>query len=349
MSVKVDNEFVIREFETFLKEKEGYSDDTIDQYRTAVRIFQSIIGNVNFKKLNKAIILEYKKEMRSRNKKRVLSDHTFVRGIQKVAKFINWLVGQPGFKRLSSIDGYLKLTKEENAKASGASLKSFPTLEQLTALVSVMPKSNAAEWRDRMVIVLLCSFPIRQTALKSLTLQTFDTKKNILLQDPKLGVDTKHSTNIASYIFEIIPGLRDEIYDWIKYLKSIGFSPDSPIIPALKMRKVSGRFSNSKSTDVFDKKITNKGVVSKIIATAAKKSGVQYRNPHAFRHALAYELLKRAHSGIDVKMLSQCFGHKSIRELLETYGNLNESQFTAVGKDFDKRFKDITYRGEFVS
>lgn len=349
MYVKVANEIVIRKYETFLKEKKGYAEDTIDQYRVAVRNFQSIIGNVDLKKLNQSTILKFKNEMRNRNKMRIVSDHMFARGIQKVAIFISWLVEQPGFKRLSSIDGYLELTKEEKAKASGASLKAFPTLEELKSLVAVMPRTNAAEWRDRMVIVLLCSFPIRQTALKSLTLQTFVTEKNILLQDPKLGADTKHSTNIVSYIFEIIPGLRNEIYEWINYLKSIGFRPDSPVLPALKMRKVTGRFSNSKSTDVFDKKITNKGVVSKIIATAAKKSGVKYRNPHAFRHALAYELLKRAHSGLDVKMLSQCFGHKTIRELMETYGNLNEQQFVAVGKGFDERFKDATYRGLFVS
>ena len=60
----------------------------------------------------------------------------------------------------------------------------------------------------------------------------------------------------------------------------------------------------------------------------AKNANLPAFSPHKYRHLSIYLALQKCQNGLEIKAISQHFGHEDIRTALEVYGNLSSVQLS---------------------
>ena len=334
------NEILKREFTSYLKEVEGATEATIDSYLRAINKYEEVTDFLDFSKFNKHTAIKFKEIIRSLERRgepvSILTIRTY---LIHTSKYFKWLSFQPGYRnKINSNDvKYLKPSNLEEIQASKPRKTKSPDLEYVIKLCKSIKIQNDIDLRDRALISFLFLVPIRIDAAISLPLGCVDETNMIVQQDPRMNVRTKFTKYIISPIFPFDEQLMKNIQGWVMHLKLKGFTETDPIFPRRKKEFQENIMAYKKQSELSKEFWANSTPVRTMLRKRSESAELTYFSPHRFRdgtlkHALAY-----VEDGIQMKAVSQSFGHEHITTSMMNYGNLNESELTntIAGMNFE--------------
>lgn len=341
---KAENLKVKRRFLVWAKEADGKKDNTVECYEQAIDRFLSFISKTNLKKCNLNTIIKFKKWFKggkySGNSITLVFYCTTLRHLKK---FFSWLSSQRGYKSTITPDliQYLNPTDEEKKLANQKKPINKPTLEYVIKLCESIKINNAIDLRDRAIIAFLLITGVRHKALITLPLGCLRIDKGVVDQDPLLGVETKFSKKIISFIFNFDDRLVKYIVEWVNYLISKGFGSQDPLFPCAKNNYSAESNCFENANDVEAKFWKHHERLRCVLKKRSSETGLPYFSPHTFRHATIELGLKHINTGEELKAFSQSMGHERITTTLTDYGNLTADQLIGVLQkvDFSEKSK----------
>ena len=208
------NERIKRDFLRYEKNALGKSEATLDAMRKALARFEDYTGHRDFKTFRREQAIGFKERLAETDGQRSgesLSRSTQASTLAALKDFFRWLAWQPGFKSKIHVPDieYFSPSNKDLATAKAAKLRDFPSLEQVRAVIRVMPTDTVVERRNRALIAFVMLTGIRDRALVSLSLRHVDLTKSppLVRQEPD-RVQTKFAKAINTYFFPLGDDLR---------------------------------------------------------------------------------------------------------------------------------------------
>jgi integrase len=318
------NERIKRDYFRYLKEADQKAEATIDSVRKAIARFESYTGLKDLATFNKEQAIAFKKSFaRARIEgNEPLAKSTLLSTINALKAFFKWLSWQPGYRsRIKPTDiEYLNLSDNETRAAKAPRFKSFPTLEQVRAVLGAMPAETEVDRRDRALIAFAILTGMRDAALASLPLKHVDLDRALVVQDPR-EVKTKRRKRIDTFFFPVGADIEKIAVDWIRFLREKKlYGNDDPVFPSTAM----GHDENCcfAIAGLAPRFWSNTGPIRKIFRMAFARAGLPYFNPHSFRDTLV-QLGERICPTIEhFKAWSQNLGHEHVQTTLTSYGSV---------------------------
>ena len=240
-------------------------------------------------------------------------------------EFFKWLAWRPGFKskiHVPDID-YFNPSIKNSAKAKAAKLRDFPSLEQVRAVIAVMPSETVIDRRNRALIALAILTGIRDRALVSLSIRHLDlTKTTPLVRQEPDRVETKFSKSINTYFFPLGGDLNDMVVQWIEELCTVHlFAPNDPVFPQTKVGQ--GEDMSFQVTGIEPIHWSDASPVRTIFMEVFARAELPYFPPHSFRHTLGHLMQTACRTPEQIKAWSQNLGHENIATTLTSYGTID--------------------------
>jgi integrase/recombinase XerD len=336
--VNAKNERTKRAFFRWLKNADGRCDSTVDCVESAILLWQEFSRDEDFAFYNadKGIAFKNWLSKRETHGKR-LSLVTYRAYLRHLRKFFTWLVREPGYKnriKPNAID-YLKITEREERMASQSVPRNYPSLEYVRQLVEAIVIHNEIDLRDRAMISFTLLTGMRDKAIASLPLACFDDETLVIVQNPRLGVETKFAKLIPTMLFRFDEKMFGFVIEWSQYLKAKGFGSQDPLFPRAKLDQGNGNLSFQSPTEVEAKFWHGAGRIREIFRQRSQQAGLPYYPPHTFRHLAINLAVKACKNGEEIKAISQNFGHEFVATTFGTYGNYAPSRLTEIIKEMD--------------
>jgi integrase len=216
---------------------------------------------------------------------------------------------------------FLSLSENERRAFREPKLKTFPTLEQVSAAIDAMPHSTEIEMRDRFALVLGILSGARDGAMISLRLKHVDLPRRLIMQDPR-EVRTKRRKRIDTFIFPLSPALESIFDDWVSFLRGVKlFGDDAPLLPRARVAQGEGGSFTADGLEPIPWENTQ--ALCRIYRDAFVSIGLPYFKPHSFRDTLGQFGERHAPSIEHYKAWSQNLGHEHISTTLTAYGNMD--------------------------
>jgi integrase len=319
------NERIKKEYFRYQKEAGRKADGTIDAIRKATSRYEIYTGYKDFATFNKEQAIGFKKQLAKTRGTRTgqpMAKSTLAATTSALKDFFRWLSWQPGYKaRLRATDiEYLNLSENETRAAKEPAFKTFPTMEQIRAVIRIMPAESEIERRDRALITMAILTGARDSALATLRLKHFDLERKLVMQDPR-EVRTKRSKRIDTFLFPLGEDLEAIALDWLRFLREGKlFGNDAPLFPRTRVQPdEDGSFIVVGLEPVFWE---NTQPIRRIFREAFTAAGLPYFRPHSFRDTLAQYGERHAPSIEHYKAWSQNLGHEHVSTTLTSYGNI---------------------------
>ena len=254
-----------------------------------------------------------------------LSHSTQASTLAGLKEFFKWLSWQPGFKSRIHVPDfdYFNPSIKDSAKAKAAKLRDFPSLEQVRAVIAIMPSRTVIDRRNRALIAFAILTGIRDRAMVSLSLRHLNLAKSppLVRQEPD-RVETKFSKSINTYFFPLGDDLNGIIVHWVEELCTAHlFAPSDPIFPRTKVRQgddMSFRVAGMEPTHWSDA-----SPVRTIFKEAFARAELPYFPPHSFRHTLGHLMHTVCRTSEQIKAWSQNLGHENTATTLTSYGTID--------------------------
>ena len=176
---------------------------------------------------------------------------------------------------------------------------------------------------------------MRDRAIASLPLGCLDDENLVIIQNPRLGVETKFAKLIPTMLFRFDEKMLGFIIDWSRHLKAKGFGAQDPLFPRAKLDRSKGNLSFQSPIEVEAKFWRGAGRIREIFKHRSQQAGLPYFPPHTFRHLAVNLAFKACKNGEEIKAISQNFGHEYVATTIGTYGNLAPSQLTETIREMD--------------
>lgn len=339
MKINSKNERVKRRFYDWLKEAVGYSPQTIDGIAAALDLFEEYTGHKDFLSFAAEQAVLFKEWFGTRERQgRPMALSTMHGHMRSLRKFFAWLHTQPGYKTRVTPDKieYLKLTLKDERMATQFVPRNFPPLEYVQQLVGSIKVSNEVDMRDRALISFTLLTGIRNAAIATLSMNSFDQQNMLIIQNPIKGVKTKYSKYIPSIIFKFDESMLAFFMEWVTCLKGKGFGSGDPLFPRTKSVKDSNGFCFIESGEVEPVFWSGTGCISAIFKRRAQAAGLPAFPPHTFRHLAVKLALEQCRTGEQIKAVSQNFGHAHIATTLTSYANFNPAQLAEILHGLDR-------------
>ena len=348
------NEQVKRRFGEYLKNSQGFSEETLKSHEKAIWLWEDFTRNDDFANFNKTMAGAFKDWLK--NKKKANSQESislsYCYDILRFLKtFFEWLSQQAGYKskiNQSAIE-YLNLTRKEKSSARQPKNVKYPVLEEIKRVIENIKGKTEIEMRDKALFSLAFLTGARISAIMTLPMKSFDRDTLVLYQDPDMGVQTKFSKKIVS---SLIPFSYKEALDyfleWYDYLdKQKKFKPDDPIFPATKIENGKENISYYNTGEVEPKQLQSSSSLRSIFKKRFEQAGVNYYHPHTFRHWWVKEMSKLPLTEEEKKAISQSLGHENTGTTFGSYGygKIDENKQIDIIKniDFEGRKREIKY------
>lgn len=328
-STKRQNADVKRRYFHQLREARGMSEATVDRATSNIGRYEDFLPNEDFASFNESRAIRFRKYLEQfRNAKgKPLSLSTRYQVLRGVDNFFRWLMTQPGYRSKISVDDieFLQLDKKSiRAVQTSKTDRPIPTLEYVTKLVESIKSDCELGKRDRALISFTLLSGMRDGAIVSLPLRAFNDTKLTVNQSPLLGVQTKFSKANHSRLMVFDERLLDPILEWVSYLKSDKeFSLSDPLFPAAKPDFESGSYCFI-AEKVEKRYWSNAGPMRRIFKVRSEEAGVEYYNPHSFRHLATHLALDACNTPQHIRAVSQNLGHEHIGTTLLNYGALDD-------------------------
>ena len=235
----------------------------------------------------------------------------------------------------SYIDSIIYTVKSDKTKQPDAY-----TLDDMKKIASFNPKT-LTERRIQAGACFLFLTGMRISAFLSIPIECVDIENDKIMQYPSKGVYTKFNKTADTVLFKVpeIPELLEIVKEWDSFVRSecpagstwyVRIDPKGnrdkikPLFPELDMKKASKKTAGRKKTFY-------KGL--KAICDAV---GIEYKNPHAFRHGIAHYALSKAKTPEDFKVISTNLMHDSTEITDRTYSQLDINVIRETLSNFGK-------------
>lgn len=319
------NEMTKREFFSFLKDSEGFSDDSVNAFEKALLYWEDFTGGSDFSDFNEKNAKTFRDWVRTKRKKgeeKTISLSYCYDTLRRLRRFFDWLSKQPKSKINSTHIGFLSLSKKENRIATQTRQQTIPTFAEVLQVIESIGDQTEVERRDRALICFTLLTGARISAIISLPLKSFDKKRLTVEQDPSYGVKTKFSKRIITTFFPL-PDKRPLQYflEWFGYLeKEKGFTSNDPIFPSTKVEQGKESISFYSSGAVEPTFWSSAGSARKIFEKRFISAGIPYYHPHTLRHLIVKEFIKARLTEEEKKAISQNLGHADVSTTFGSYG-----------------------------
>lgn len=163
-------------------------------------------------------------------------------------------------------------------------------LEEFQILLDSISSETWVDLRDRLLVNMLFLCGVRVGEALSVKASDFDLQARLVQVDGKTGV-------------RLVPLLPPVVEAFVAYIYARPASPDLAL------------FLSARGDLSVRGLITTNGV-RQMLKRRASAAGVDYINPHAFRHGLAMHLLNK---GGDMSLVQRVLGHSRITTTAENY------------------------------
>ena len=321
------NEMAKRRFFSYLKDAEGFSEDSVYAFEKAIFNWEDFTKKDDFENFTKKKIVGFKEWLKNRKKGKTeekISLSYCYDVLRRLKTFFEWLSKQAGYKASinSSFINYLRLSKNETREAVQTRKREIPSVEEVKKVIENIGDKNEIDKRDRALISLFYLSGIRISALMSLPIKSFDKNKLIIDQDPAFGVQTKFRKRIPT---KLIPLSYKEPLDyfigWYDYLiKEKNFNPNNPIFPSTKKEQGDENVNYYNTGEVEPVFWKSGSTIRKIFEKRFIQAGVPYYHPHTLRHLIVKEFAKAKLTEEEKKAISQNLGHADVGTTFGSYG-----------------------------
>lgn len=334
-----DNERMKRRYFDYMKEANGYSEASIDGIAAAISRFESYTRWRDFR----AFHFEQAKGFKSFLAKAEngpsgdgLSKATLHATLRALRAFFRWLAGQPGYRsRLTYADAdYFNLTDNDTRIATARRDAPVPTMEQIGAVLDVMPANTPIEKRNRALIAFALLSGARDGALASLRLKHVDLSEGKVVQDAR-QVKTKRRKTFTTWFFPVGEGPLRIVQEWVAYLRGdLLWGGDDPLFP--KTRVVVGNRHTFEAVGLAREFWTTAGPIRAIFREAFAGAGLPYFHPHTFRKTLAQLAERVCPDAESLKAWSQNLGHEDVLTTLRSYGTVPATRQADLMKNLSR-------------
>jgi len=318
-----ENERIKRRYFAYLKEARRQSEATIDQVAKGLSRFEEDTGHRDFRGFHIEQAIAFKRHLAqqvSASSGRTLSKATVHGTLAHLKRFFHWLAGQPGYRsrlRYSDCD-YFNMSEKEARVATARREKAFPTLEQISHVIAVMPGRTEVEQRDRALLAFTILTGARDGAIASMKLKHVDLVDGKVHQDAR-EVNTKNSKSFVTYFFPVGEEILQILTDWVNYLRQVRlWGNDDPLFPATEV--AIGDDHQFEAAGVKRSHWKTAAPIRSIFREAFTRAGLPYFNPHSFRNTLAQLGEQRCQTPEEFKAWSQNLGHEEVLTTFRSYG-----------------------------
>lgn len=319
------NERVKRSYFTYLKEAKRQSEQTVDTVAKALARFEEHTNHKDFKVFHTQQAVAFKNHLAKQKGQRtgdVLSKATLHSTLSALQRFFHWLAGQPGYKsRFSYSDAdYFNLSENDVRVATARREQKAPTLEQVKHVIASMPCTTEIERRNRALLAFTLLTGARDSAIASLKLKHIDLAQRCVQQDAR-EVRTKFRKTFTTFFLPVGDEVRGIVEEWVHYLlEEKLWGIDDPLFPATRVAIGTSRQFEAAGLD--RKHWSNATPIRKIFREAFEGAGLQYFNPHSFRHTLGRLGQTACKTPEDFKAWSQNLGHEGVLTTFLSYGEV---------------------------
>lgn len=310
---------------------------TVRQIAKAIEKYEEFTGYENFKLFNYKRAERYVRHLREEN----LSLNTISLYLRLLRGFFTWLAYQTGYKsqiNLTNIE-MLSLTNNEMNSINKKIINDYPTFEQAKAVFNLINPVYEIDMRDKALFALAVLTGMRAEALMTVSIGAVNLKKMEILQSSRNHTKTKFGKDILTKIFNFDDDMQAYFIEWYRYLKEIKlFGNTDPLFPKTKHLQTEENLSFVCNEIDFEywQSYTS---IHKIFKERAINAGIPEFSPHKYRHLSVYLALEKCRNGLEIKAVSQHFGHEDVRTALETYTNLSTVQLSDTLEKIDKNNK----------
>lgn len=315
-------------------------ESTIDSYESAFKRILTWCDDIPFPDFGKAKITlptYLKNDVLSG----VISERTAADTCSLFREFLRYEVAENharyGKLRKSQIDENKYIVHSDSAQ-----MPKYVTLDEIRKIASVEPETLY----QRRAIASACFLYLsgmRVGAFVTIPIECIDIEKRKVYQFPEMGVHTKFTKRAITTLLPI-PDLLSIVADWDALVRSkcpsnstwfarlsadeimiyrnphpIGSTSFDPLIPEKKDWDESRRIATRRHGSLTDS--------FKVICAMA---GIEYKNPHAFRHGHVHFGLSNAQSMEQIKAVSQNVMHNNTAITDEIYSKLNHEKLNDV-------------------
>jgi integrase len=233
-----------------------------------------------------------------------------------IKDFYRRLSDQQGYKRkvdLNTVE-YFTLNREQTRMAKEKRDRPIPTLEAVKQVVASITGESEVDMRDRAMLSYAMLIGPRIDAIASISLGAVNLMQMSVIQDPEQGVRTKLRKKITTKIIVRDEQLIAALMTWVTHLRETrGFVDRDPLFPRTSMRQRSFDDLQFVARSVGREYWKNGNMARNVFQRRFKEAGMKYFNPHSFRSAAIKAAIERCTTPMEVKAVSQNFGHEDVR------------------------------------
>ncbi len=319
------NERIKRIYFTYLKEAKRQSGQSVDAVAKALARFEDYTHFKEFKAFHTQQAIAFKNHLAKQKGQRsgeVLSKATLHSTLSALQRFFLWLAGQPGYKsrfKYSDAD-FFNISGNDVRVATARREQKAPTMEQVKHVIATMPCATEIERRNRALLAFTLLTGARDSATASLRLNHIDLAQGCVQQDAR-QVKTKFRKTFTTFFLPVGDEIRGIVEEWVQYLrKEKLWGNDDPLFPAT--HNAPGASCLFEVAGLKRKHWSNAAPIRKIFREAFEAAGLDYFNPHSFRHTLVRLGETVCKSPEDFKAWSQNLGHDKVLMTFTSYGEV---------------------------
>lgn len=314
------NERIKHRYFKYLVGAKQKSVKSADQARKMIMKFEDFTHYSDFSIFNSQIAIGFKEYLLTKGKKEtgeIYSQHTVNSALANVRDFYVWLSNEQGFRKSIKPNdiAYLKPSLKELAMTRVQGFRNFPTLDQVKTVILNMPHKTDIEKRNRALVAFIAITGVRDGVISGLKLKHINLARELVHQNP-MDMTTKYSKEIFTFFFQVddeIKAIFVEYFKWLQKEKLFGIN--DPLFPKAKVSfdKVEMSKLHASST----------AMVYKVFKEAFALAGIEYFEPHTFRHMLVHYGEDHCKTPAEFKAWSQNIGHENVSTTFGSYGRID--------------------------
>jgi integrase/recombinase XerD len=314
------NERIKHRYFKYLVGAKQKSTKSADQARKMIMKFEDFTHYGDFSNFNSQIAIGFKEYLLHKGKNgtgEIYSQHTVNSALANVRDFYIWLSNEQGFRKAIKPNdiAYLKPSLKELAMTRTQGFRNFPTIDQIKTVIFAMPSETDIQKRDRALIAFIAITAVRDGVICGLKLKHINLARELVHQNP-MDMETKYSKEIFTFFFQIDDEIKAIFVDYFKWLqKEKLFGMNDPLFPKAKV--------SFEKIEITKFHASGAAMVYKIFKEAFEMAGVEYFEPHTFRHTLVHYGEDHCKTPAEFKAWSQNLGHENVSTTFGSYGRID--------------------------
>jgi len=333
------NEKIKTAFFEILEHAKGRSPITIKQFANAIEEFEKFTNYQDFKTFEIKQAIGFKEYLATKINKKTgepISKSYLRSYTSSLREFFEWLYHQKGYQKHINYNNvqYFNLTRNDRNKAMATQYQDSYTIKEILLTIRNMTTSTRVDKRNKAMISLCLLTTPRISALQSARIGSIKHFNNqdvwAFCQNPNT-VNTKFARNIKAYFIGNLQDIYQNVFDWIEYLQSQGFTDKDYLFPRFEPTFTS---DGEQSLILGNQMIKSQTTIRGIFQKAFENEGLSYYKPHSFRHSITRRALELDNSPQFISALNPNFGHKTDAVIIDSYGTIAENKRGKILKEF---------------